>query len=374
MTLPLSTLIVPRTKDEVMTEMLADAAALGFPATSWQSGSVPRTLMEIDAQETADQTETARDIAMGGLLDYAAGDWLTILARAEFDLERSPAITTQGSILLSCSALAGPYVLGARSIWVSDSVGRRYTNLTAGTIPSGGSVTLTAEAEFGAAAYNVAINSITTMVTPLPGVTVNNPDAGGGTWITRSGADQESDESLRAKCRSRWGSLGTGSTAPAYEYWARTASPEVRRVIVREHFHMGAEQDGHITILLAGDTGTVSAPAVLAVSTLIEEKRCLCAQVHVLSASVFPIVVTGTLFVRAGFGAAALAAAQANIQSLAQTLRIGETVYRSAIIEQAMLPTGAVNFSLTTPLTDVPLAWSETPSFVTSGIVVVEVP
>ncbi len=373
MTTTLDTLLDPPTKDEQLTELLADAVALGFPTTSWHSGSVPRTLLEVEAETLSGVKAQVRDAAAGGFIDLAAGDWLTLLARGVFEVERDPGLLTQGTIRLTCSAAAGPYSIGVRSLWVSDALGRRYTNIAAGTLASGGTLDLTVEAEQVGSEYNVAIGAITILVLALPGVTVTNPDIGGGTWITQAGAGAEGDEALRARCRARWGTLGTGSTASAYEYWARAASAEVRRVTVREHDALGIDTDGAVTVVLAGETGTVSAAAVSAVLAYIAERKPLCVDLYVAACSVISFGVTGTLTARVG-SPSALATAKANIESLGAMLRIGETVYRAAIIEQAMLPDGAVNFVLTTPATDVPLAWDEVVTIDASAIALVEIP
>ena len=78
-----------------------------------------------------------------------------------------------------------------------DTIGLKYRNITAGTIPAGGSLPLIFEAESPGAQYNVPNNTITVLNTPLNGVTINNPDPGSGTWITSEGSDVETDERLK---------------------------------------------------------------------------------------------------------------------------------------------------------------------------------
>lgn len=365
-------LIDPSTSEEMLADLLQEASDAGFPTTSWQSGSVPRTLLQIEAETLAGLSQTISEIAAGGYLDLATGDWLTLLARGVFGEERIAAVRTTGVATLTCSSAAGPYTIGARSIWVSDALGRRFTNTSAGTLPSSGTLSIDLEAEFAGAEYNVANGAIDRMVTPLPGVTVSNPDPGGGTWIDVSGADAESDELLRERCRDKWSTIGSGSTESAYEYWARQASAEVRRVVVRDHDNLGVDTDGHVTVILAGNSGTVKGGAVSAVAAYVDERRPVCDTVHVASADALPITVTGTLYVRAGYGTIALGEALDAIDALASELAIGETVYRAAIVEKAMLPAGVVNFVLLSPASDTVLAFDEVPTF-TASISVVEV-
>jgi len=63
-------------------------------------------------------------------------------------------------------------------------------------------------------------------VTTLPGVTVANPPIQGtASWTTQAGADAESDPAYRGRCKAKWGTLGSGSTEPAYIYNAATPNP-----------------------------------------------------------------------------------------------------------------------------------------------------
>lgn len=360
----LADLIQTTTQAEELADLLADAASEGFPTTSWQSGSVPRTLLEIDAQVNAGVRANVADIAKGGLLDLATGGWLTLLAQSQYDETRVPAVITRGTIVLTCASNAGPYTIGERSIWVSDSSGRRFTPIGSGTLATGGTLSLTYEAELAGSTYNVAANTITVMTTPLAGVTVNNPSS---SWITQTGADEEADADLRARCREKWAPLGTGSNEDAYAFWSKAADSEVRRVKVRAHDNEGVSADGHVTIVLAGETSTVSSGARDAVEAYIEARREICAQLHYIAASVNTIAVTATLYVRAANRAQAEIDIGANLVALAGEIESGGTVYRSAIIEALMTPAGMVNAAVAAPSGDTSLAWDEVAGFTLSA-------
>ena len=76
-------------------------------------------------------------------------------------------------------------------------------------------------AESPGTAYNVSGSTLLlTPVSPaLAGVTVT----AASDWIAPSGTPEESDASLRARCRLRWSTLGRGATLEAYQYNALTA-------------------------------------------------------------------------------------------------------------------------------------------------------
>jgi uncharacterized phage protein gp47/JayE len=270
-------------------------------------------------------------------------------------------VRTRGTVVLTCSALAGPYTIAVGQITATNAAGRRFRNTEGGTLSSGGTLSLAFEAEEPGAAYNIANDSMTIMLTPLAGVSVSNPLVSGSTtWTTTTGADVETDEQLRARCKAKWATIGTGATSDTFRFWALTAAAEVKRVKVLEHSNLGASADGHVTVYLAGDSGPVSSgdpeDAVEIVEAYIDERRPLCVTTHIESAVAHPITITAEVFVLAARLDAAQAVLEEHLQELVRSIGIGGTVYRAAIIEQLMRPDGVVNATLAAPAADVALA------------------
>src|SRR6478609_3665208 len=87
----LQNLYTAKTRDQVLAVMLEVAGALDLPTTAWQAQGVDREILFILAQAIATFTGTSFDAAAGGLLDYASGDWLTLLAFDRYDVTRTPA-------------------------------------------------------------------------------------------------------------------------------------------------------------------------------------------------------------------------------------------------------------------------------------------
>lgn len=239
---------------------MALAATAGFPVTSWAVGRVARTLIEIVAGGLASLTTRLAQIAASGFLETAEGPWLTLFAASQYDVTRKPATFTTGYVTLTDSGGAGPYTITPGQCRVSTSGGLVFTNVDGGTLAENGTLELTFRAESSGESYNAPLGSLTTLLTDLPGVTVDNPEHGTtGTWLITAGADEESDSELRARCRDRWATLGAGGTAAAWRFWAMSAHEEVRRVRVRE------TGQGHISITVAGTGGPVSGTALTAV-------------------------------------------------------------------------------------------------------------
>ena len=362
-------LTTPFTEDEQLASLLALATLAGFPVTSWQPGSVPLTQLQVQAKSDAAFSELIALVAQGGILEDATGAWLEILARNVYRLVRKPAVIAQGTIRLTCAASAGPYTVGVNQLWVSDIAGHRFNNVTGGTLPSGGTVDLLWQAESPGGAWNVGAGTLTYLQTALPGVTANNPLV---SWNTLGGADVETDSQLVQRCEDRWPDIGSGATAAAYRLWAQSVSANVRRVLVLEANNLGAMAGGHVTVYVAGSAGALTSDEVIPINAYIQARRPLCVTVHVASGVNNPIAVTGTLYVKAGYGATALAAAQNNLSSFENQIDIAGTVYRDGLIEVLMAVPGALRVPLTAPTGDVVQSGAQLAKFVPT-IAIVEV-
>jgi len=348
MALPLTDLLAGSTTDETLATLVALGAVAGFPAYSWQSGSVPRTFFELEAVSYADLTQVIGAIAGGGFVDHAEGPWLTLRAAQGYNLTRQAAVYTQGPITLTDAGGIGPVDITDAGQVVVTVDGTRFRVVDSDayplplTLPASGSVTAMFEAEAPGAAGNIPDGATVELVTSLPGVTAVQLTPSGGTWIAQQGADEESDAALRVRCKARWGELGYGATEAAYRYWASTASAEVTRVAVAIPYG-----DGHLTVYVAGSAGPISGGALTIVDNYIYARRPQCVTPAAVNATQVTVTLTGTVKVKAAQNAAAQAAASAALSALFAAIPIGGIVYR-APIEKAILDAniGVVNVAL----------------------------
>lgn len=169
----LAELLAPKTQAERVTELLAALRAEGFRVSAWQSGGVARSLVEADAQAIASLDSAIAQVAGGGFLSTASGAWLTLLAAEFFDLTRTAAVYTEGWITLVDHG-GGPHTVGVGELWVATASGKRFVNVTGGTIPLNGALQVKVRAESPGPAWDVAEGAIETLVTSLPTVTVSN--------------------------------------------------------------------------------------------------------------------------------------------------------------------------------------------------------
>jgi len=244
--------------------LLDIATGLKFNTTSWQEGSWQRTLIEIFAVVYAAATHGVSQIAAGGYNDLAEDVWLHLLSDSHYDNQVHAAVATQGKLTLTSTSLAPPYPIAIDDLTAADANGLTFRNKTAGTLSSGGTLELLFEAESPGSAGNVSPGTITILKTPLAGVSITNPlQPDGSSWVTRDGADVETNPELRTRNRTKWATLGIGP-GMAYVHNARQAHSSVKRVYVDD---TNPDGPGTFDIYLAGDSGPASATIVAAVDS-----------------------------------------------------------------------------------------------------------
>lgn len=343
MSVSLSSLLASSTEDDNIATLLDLLKAYDFPITSWGPASLPRTMIRVFAKAWTSVSAVVRNIAAGAFLSTAQGDWLTLLAKEVFDLDRFSAVIGLGQMVLTDTAGAGPYTgIVAGQLYAVGSNGKRFVNTSGGTVPLSGTLTLTWQAEEAGADSNTPTADEITLETPMPGVEVTNPAIGAtGTWLTRQGVDEESDTALRQRCVDRWSSLGSGGNANAYAFHAKKASDQVARVKVYEATPSG----GHVTLYVAGPSATVSTPIADGVKVYLDDgRRPLCVTTHVYPAVARPLTVHGTVTVAAAQLEAAQAYVSDQILDLQNTLGIADRVFLSEIIQRVMEAPGVTNF------------------------------
>lgn len=290
-----SDLLVAPTEEEVLDTLLQYLAGFGFNSTAWQPGSAQRQFVSVFAKVIASVGGTVSMVAAFGALLTATGNALTKLADSHFNEQREPAIKTQGTVRLTNVAGIGATPIAIGQIVISDPLsGQTFRNIGTGTIPGtvGGFLDLTFESEVAGAASKVPIGSLTVMQTPIAGVTASNSDPN---WMTLAGADAESDDRLRKRCRDKWGTLNVVSKpVSGYEYLALKADPAVTRVYVDD---TNPDGPGTIRIYIASDNGTGSGASVAAVDALVQTKRSVTAQVTVLPAVEVAQLFSATVFI-----------------------------------------------------------------------------
>lgn len=237
--LALSQLTAPLSEEEALEFVLELYTSLGFNATSWQSGSEQRTMLEVQAKILADLSVTIARYNAGYHPGLAEDAFLDTLGTYVFSLPRNPAVTTQGKMRLTSSAAAPPHSwLAGELLIASDSTdtAQIYTVLGSGSLNPGNTLDVDVEARVGGVAGNLGSNLSTLVLrTPLVGVSVTNPVISGTTsWITRYGADRESAKRYAERMRLSWARTIAPGTDNGYRALAFEALPSLTRCKVTE--------------------------------------------------------------------------------------------------------------------------------------------
>jgi len=348
----LATLLAPRDTATVKTALLGRLSDKKFPINDWEDGGVARTLIEADAEELSALEASAVPIAQSGFLGTATDDaWLEKTAHDLFEVDRYPATFTVGPMVLTCAAGAGPYTINAGQLWFADPItGLRYTNAASGVLTSSATLSLASRAESPGAAYNLLPNHITTMVTPLPGVTCNNPEGSSNTWATTQGTDQESKELLIQRCQDKWATLGYGQNDAWYRYYARESSVTVTRVAIVTN---PGGVSNKVKVAIAGPSGPLDSGTVEATAKYLAERKGNTTILEVAAADTTDVTFTGDAYVQAELADAWPGLMELALEALLRTINVHGTLYLAAIIEKLMEIPGTVNVVITLPATDI---------------------
>lgn len=263
----LSQLYSAKTREDVLAVILEVAQALKLPTTAWQSGSVGREILEICAQIGSNFSIGSVVAASGGLLDYATGDWLTLLAFELYDVTREEAtFGTCTERLTSTANVSYPITAGSMRFYNTRS-GKTYTCTTGGTLAPGNvtpqTLDITITADEAGSASNAAIGEISGVVTPLFGVTAANTEI-------LVGNDAETDEALRERCRESLAKASPNGPSDAYNYFAKTATRSTDGSaigVTRTNLDQG---NGTVTVYVADASGPIDSGDLADVDTAIQ--------------------------------------------------------------------------------------------------------
>lgn len=251
----LQNLYTAKTADEVLAVILEVAADLDLPTTAWQAQGVDREILFIIATAISRFTDGSFTAAAGGLLDYASGDWLTLLAYELYNVTRTPAtFGTCTERLTNTSAFS--YTPSAGDVrFYNVETGKTYTSTTGGTLGPGDvtptTLDVTIVADEAGSASNATVGQITGFVTPMLGVTGTNLEV-------LVGEEEQDDVSLRTLCKQSLAKASPNGPADAYNYFAKiaTRTDGTNIGVTRTNLVQG---DGTVIVYVADDSGPIDA-------------------------------------------------------------------------------------------------------------------
>jgi uncharacterized phage protein gp47/JayE len=179
-----------------------------------------------------------------------------------------------------------------------------------------------------------------------------------GTWPSVSGQDEESDASLRARCRARWSTLGALLNLDGYAYHATTCpdAPTITRARVEP-----GPGDGTLTVYVAQSSTVATSPQVAAVQAYLDGKKPVTDTPTVVAATAVPVTVTGTVKVRSASYNTETNRNKARdaVAAYFAGLGIGDDVDLGAIYAAIRSADGVLDVDLTSPSGDTAISTSQ---------------
>lgn len=210
-------LTTPLTRSEVEAAIYAAIEARGVKTSSWKPGAIARTIIAGTAIVLSAFSTLQQRIARSGFLELSVGDWLTIVAREVYGVERNTGSFAAGNLTLDNTG-GGLFTPGIGDVIVSNSTtGKTFRNTAAFVLnPLQLGLGVPFEAvEIGADSTS-APGDVDTFETVLLAVTVTNP-------LALVGQDPETDADLRTRCLAKTGTLSPNGPADAYRFLALSA-------------------------------------------------------------------------------------------------------------------------------------------------------
>lgn len=320
-------------RDDALADLIALGNSMKLRASSWRIGSISRFWIVALSEVHARLSLQVSLLTAVGFNQTSWGNGLTKLSKSRFDNTQITAIKTQGGIVLFDDGGTGPFTIavGAYVFPYAQDPSITFRNITGGTIPVGGSLELTVEAETGGEAHNVPPETISSMNPTIAGVTVTNP-GDPDEWITRFGVNKEPDATLRARNRAKWGTLGGNAPSSAYEHWALTATDGSDEPVGLTRVYVDATNPsgpGTLNVYVADDSGTASVQQVTDTQAYIDARKPVTSIPTVVAATEVAIPLTGTFYVQAGYAAVAATAVEDALERYINGLPIGGTTLGS---------------------------------------------
>jgi hypothetical protein len=241
---------IARTKVVIYDDLITRLEEAGFTPTSWSDSDYKKAMAWLYADVREGDEQVRQQLFNAGFVDNAIGPYLDMLAAGFFQIIRRAATTTTIRLRLTdlTNTPRAKTSLPLTAVWnPTDPANALYFQCPSGIIiPQNGYVDVDFRAERSGAQYNVTPGSITSLVTPIPGVGVSSP--------VIAGTDIESDVGLREACKNKWSLLRRGWSARTIKALMREFIPEATRVFVRDDNPL----PGEAWVYFATATGNVS--------------------------------------------------------------------------------------------------------------------
>ena len=305
----LQDLIAPKTSADMLAEELSNAASEGLETTTWQPGSVIRTLMAIMAATYSMFSQIIVVPIQGGFGDLLSTiDWARVWAKQFYNVDAILAQPATGFVdFTNTSATVYTYAAGDVILAHADT-GKLYRNDAGITIPATGTLSSVAitSTEVGTVT-NAAPGKITVIVGPsMNGVTVTNP-------LAVLGANDETVDALVTRAREKLSSLSPDGPKEAYNYVAKSSEFSATSTPITRSSTVADPLTGDISVYIATAAGAPISGDVAIVQAAIDHwAEPWCNNATAIAASNVTVNVTYEIWVKSKLSTTAIETAIAS--------------------------------------------------------------
>jgi hypothetical protein len=251
-TLTIDQLIYPLSPAQVKAKIYEVLARLNCSTTNWKPGGVVRLMIAACSIVLAALSVLISLIARSAFLTLSSGDWLTLVARYVYGVERQLATLATGTVTLVNNEGGRFDYAAEEAVFLNITTGKTYRNTEPFVLEPGGAVTVAVRAEETGSASSTGPGTITGFVTTMLGVTVSND-------VTLVGLDEQSDDSLIAECLLKPQSLSPNGARGAFEYFAKKATRSGGTAVgINRVKSNNSSTTGQTVLTVATPTGEVS--------------------------------------------------------------------------------------------------------------------
>lgn len=218
---------------------------------------------------------------------------------------------------------------------------------------------VSAEATYVGKECNASANEVNIMQNaPVGIISVTNPQPFTG------GKDEESDDELRERIISSYGSIPNGGNVAYYEKLALSV-PGVAavKVLPRERGR------GTVDIIVVADGGMPSQALLNSVSAAVDARREICVDIDVEAPTSKPVNVSASVTVASGYTASSvLQKVRSAVSAYFGSSRLGNDILRAELGKVIYSVDGVKNYSISAPSSDVSVDETELPVLGTLSI------
>ncbi|HCL55453.1 MAG TPA: hypothetical protein DHW82_00370 [Spirochaetia bacterium] len=341
-----------KTKDEVLAEVFSEASEkLGI--TEFVEGGDLRNILEITAEYKYRFYQLLNQVFENAFIMTASGSWLDLKC-AEIGIYRTEAVKTKGTVFFYRNTADSSNIVIPAGTMVKtkiDVYGKEYRYLTTAEAVLEADITeieAEIESELEGVSYNVGIDRITELQTPIDGIDGVENRIG---WISQYGADSETDESLKNRFLLKWGSLA-GANETAYLNWISGISGIDQKIIIPLNRGFGT-----VDIFITSTAGSPSQELLDEVQAVVDENKPLGISVQVKAPDEEPFNINADIVIYPGYHTGTVIdSVIEKLSNYANALKIGEDVIRNRIITQAGTVDGVKDIVLNEPVSNITVA------------------